>query len=90
MYTTFREITQASIKATLSKNNTSALALIMFYYTRADNTKKYFRLLSCFIYNIIKDYVCIDPLACQSKQFGEITVGSKKGSKHGENILTEY
>ena len=46
MYTTFGEITQPFIKATLSKNNTSVLALIMFYETRADNPGKSFGMLS--------------------------------------------
>ena len=36
MYTTFGEITQPFIKSTLEKNNTSVLALIMFYETRGD------------------------------------------------------
>ena len=35
IYTTFGEITEPSIKATLSKNNTSVLALIISYETRA-------------------------------------------------------
>ena len=65
MYTTFGEITQHFIKATLSKNNTSVLELIMFYYIRADNPKKAFRVLSCAIYTIIKNYVCIHHLAFQ-------------------------
>ena len=65
MYTKFGEITQYFIKSTLSKNNTSVLTLIMFYETRSDNTKKVFRVLSCVIYNKIKNYVCIDYLACQ-------------------------
>ena len=60
MNTTFGEITQPFIKATSSKNNTSVLSLIMFRETRADNTKKYFRVLSCVIYTIIKNYVYID------------------------------
>ena len=67
MFTAFGVITQPFIKATLAKNNTSVLALIMFYDTRAYNTKKYFSVLSCVIYTIIKNYVCIDCLACQSK-----------------------
>ena len=67
MYTTFVEITQPFIKATLAKNNKILLALIMFYETRSDNPKKYFRVLGYVIYSIIKIYVCIDYLACQSK-----------------------
>ena len=66
--TTFGEITQPFIKATLSKKNTSVLALIMFYETRGDNPKKYFRVLSCVVYKIIKNYVYIDYLACLPKK----------------------
>ena len=65
MYTTFGETTQPFIKATLAKNNTSVLALIMFYETISDNTKKYFIVLVCVIYTIIKNYVYIDYLARQ-------------------------
>ena len=54
----------------------------MFYETRADNPGKNFRVLSCVIYTIIKNYVCIDYLDCQSKKLSEITVGSIEGSKH--------
>ena len=49
MYTTFGKITQSFIKAILAKNNTSVLALINFYETRAENTKKAYRVLSCVI-----------------------------------------
>ena len=59
MHTTFGEITQPFIKTTLSKNNTRVLALITFCETIGDNPEKYFRLLSCVIYTIIKKYVFI-------------------------------
>ena len=65
MYTTFGEITQPFIKSTLSKNNISALELLMLYETRAKSPGKYFRLLSCGIDTIIKNYVCIGYLSCQ-------------------------
>ena len=65
MYTTFGQITQAFIKATLSKNYTSVLSLIIFYGTRAENSKKYFRAFSCVIDTMIKNYVCIDYLVSQ-------------------------
>ena len=65
MYTTFGKTTKPLIKATLAKKNISLLALIMFYDTRADNPKKYFRVLSCVIYTTIKNYVCIDYIACK-------------------------
>ena len=68
MYTTLGEITQPFIKSTLANNNNIVLALIMLYETRADNPKKAFRLLSCVIYTIINNYVCIDYLACQYKK----------------------
>ena len=64
MYNTFGAITHHFIKSKLAKNNTSVLALLMFHDTKAYNPKKYFRVLSCIIYTIIKNYVCID-LACQ-------------------------
>ena len=54
----------------------------MFHETRGENPEKYFRVLSCVIYNMIKKKVCIDYLACQSKKSSEITVGYR----HGENI----
>ena len=65
MCTTFFELTQPFIKSKFPINNTSMLALIMFYETRAENPKKYFRVLSCVMYTIIKNYVFIDNLACQ-------------------------
>ena len=67
MYTKFGEITKPFIKATLEKNNTSMLSLIMFYETRAYNPKKYYRVLILVIYTAIKNYVCIEYIACQSK-----------------------
>ena len=63
LFTTHGKFTQPFIKATSSKNNTSVLALIMFYETIAD--KKYYRVLSCVICTIIKNCVCIDYLASQ-------------------------
>ena len=41
-------------------------------------------MLTCVIYITIKNYVCIDYLVCQSKQWSEITVGSKEDYKHGD------
>ena len=64
MYTTFGEITQPFIKATLAKNNTSVLVLIMFYETRSDNPRKYFRVFSYIIYTTFKNYFYIYYLDC--------------------------
>ena len=66
VYTTFGEITQPFIKTKLSNKNTSLLELIMFYETRGDNPKKYFRVLSCVVYSKIKNDFWIYCLACQS------------------------
>ena len=65
MYTTFDEITQPFIKATLAKKNTSLLELILFYETRSDNHEKIYRCLNCVIFTMIKNYVCIYYLACK-------------------------
>ena len=63
MFTKFGEITQPFIKSKLLENNTSVLALIIFYETRSDRI--FYRVLSYVIYTIIKNYVCIDYLDCQ-------------------------
>ena len=47
-------------KNTMKNNNTCVLALVMFYEKRHKNATKYFRVLSCVIYTIIDNYVCID------------------------------
>ena len=43
------------------------LALVMLYETRNKNTTKVFIFLSCVIYTIIDNYLCIDYLAWQIK-----------------------
>ena len=63
MFTTFGEITQPFIKSTLAKKNTSVLELVIFYEKIAE--KKVYGVFSCVIYTIIKNYVCIDYIACQ-------------------------
>ena len=63
--TTFGAITQPHISKILAKENTRVLALLMFYETRK-NPRKVFKVLSCVIYTIINNYVCIDYLASDS------------------------
>ena len=60
----FGPSTQPSIRSTLSKNNTRVLELLMFYET-IKNPKEAFKVLSCVIYSIINNYVCIDYIACE-------------------------
>ena len=88
MSTAFGAITQTHIRATLSKNKTMVLALLMFYETKEEKITN--KVLSCVIYTIIKYYVCIYYLACQSKQLSEIPVDSGGGYKHGKKVLTKY
>ena len=45
---------------------------------------KSYKVLSCVIYTVIKNYVWIDYLACKSKQLSEIPAGYGGGSKHGD------
>ena len=61
---TFGPITKTYIRATLAKNTTRVLELLMFYETR-NNPKKTFKVFSFVIYTIISNYICIDYLACQ-------------------------
>ena len=62
-----------TIKDCLSKNNTCVVALIMFYENNRLNTKQVYRVLSCVLYSIIKNYVCFNYLSCQSKTFSFIS-----------------
>ena len=65
------------------------LALLMFYGTR-NNPKKNFRVLSCVIYTIIRNYVCIDYLDCEAKKLSEIPVYFGGVFKHGKKVMTKY
>ena len=64
MKTTLGARTQTHIKTTLAKKKTRVLALLMFYETRK-NPKKASKVLSCVIYTMISNYVCVDYLTCQ-------------------------
>ena len=61
---TFGPITQPYIGTTLEKNTSRLLALITFYET-INNPEKAFKVLSCVIYIIMSNCVCIDYIACQ-------------------------
>ena len=47
------------------KPNTRVLALVMFFYNRKKYAEKMFRVLSCVIYIIIRNYVRIDYLGSE-------------------------
>ena len=57
----------------------------MFYDTRK-NPKKVFKVLSCVIYTIISNHVCIYYLASESKKLSELHLGYGGGYKHEEQI----
>ena len=82
MKTKFGETTQPHIRNILAKNNTRVLALLMFYET-INNPHKIFKFLSCVIYKTIRNYVCIDYLACESKKLSGIPVSFGGGFIHG-------
>ena len=85
----FVPITQLFIRETSPKNKTIVSAVLMFYETRK-SPKKAFNVLSCVIYNIINNYVCIDYLACESKILSELPVDSGGGLKHGNKTFGGY
>ena len=76
MKTTFSAMTQKHTSKILSKTNTGVLALVIFYETRQKKTKKFLKLLSCVIYTIISNYVCIDYLGSERKKLSELRLGS--------------
>ena len=65
MNDTFGTLAQTFIRNTIKKKNTCVLTLVMFCETRHKNATKYFRVLSCVIYTIIENYLCIYYLDCQ-------------------------
>ena len=63
----FHENTMETIKDCLRNNNTCVMALIMFYENNGLKPKKVYRVLSCVVYYLVYNYVCIDYLSFQSK-----------------------
>ena len=59
-------------KKRYKENNIGAIALVMFYESRGTNPKTVFRVLSCVLYYVIENYVCIDYLCCQYKKLSVI------------------
>ena len=80
MKTIFFAITQPHISTVLAKKNTRVLASLMFYETRK-NPRKVLKGLSCVIYAIISNYVCIYYLASEFKK-NELPIYYGWGFKH--------
>ena len=58
----FHSSTQSDIKNLMVKANTYVISLVMFYDNRTMNKLRLFRLLSCVVYYLIDNCVCIDYL----------------------------
>ena len=69
---TFNEKTMETMKGCMKKKNTCVMELIMSYEINEVKPKKVYRVLSCVLYSIIENYVCIDYLSCQSKTLSTI------------------
>ena len=48
------------------------MALIMIYENIGQISKKVYRVLSCVVYSLIYNYVCINYLSCQPKTLSSI------------------
>ena len=49
------------------------MSLIMIYENNGGNSKKMYRVLSCVVYSLIYNYVCIEYLTCQLKTSSSIS-----------------
>ena len=58
-----------TIRDSLLKKNTSVMALIMIYENSGKDIIKVYRVLSCVVYTLIDNYVCIYYMSCQSKHY---------------------
>ena len=62
-----------TIRGCLKNNNTCVIALMMFDENNIVKPKKVHRVLSCIIHYLLKNYVCIGYLSCQSKTLSIIS-----------------
>ena len=56
-----------TIRDCLLKKNTYDMELIMIYKNSGKYARKVYRVISCVVYTLIENYVCIYYLPCQSK-----------------------
>ena len=47
-------------------------------------------MLSCVIYTITRNYVCIDYIGSERKKLSELGLGSGGRFKHVKNVMTKY
>ena len=62
-----------TIKNSMIQKNTSVMALVLIYENNGKDTKIVYIVLSCVVYNLIENYVCIDHILCQSKKLCDIS-----------------
>ena len=87
MKTKFGAITQPRISKILAKQYKNVIIINVLWDNK--NPKKVFKVLSCFIYEIFSNYVCIDYWASEFFK-SELPVGSVGVYKHEENVMTKY
>ena len=61
------------IRDVIKNKNTCIIAIIIFCDNKGIKPKQFYGVLSCVIYSLIKNYVCIDYLSFQSKTLSSIS-----------------
>ena len=51
----------------MKKKNTCVMALLIIYENSGEKPEQLYIVLSCVVYSLIENYVCIDYISCQSK-----------------------
>ena len=82
---TFHHNTMENIRDVMRKKYRCVIAIIMFYDSKKDSIKMC-GVISCVLYYIIDNYVCIDYLCCQSKTLSSIS-SDKISEQASYNIL---
>ena len=54
-----------NIRDVLKRNNTCIIAVIKFYENKGTKPNKVYIVLSCVLYYLMDNYVCIEYLSCQ-------------------------
>ena len=62
-----------TIRDMMKNKDTRVIAQIMFNETNGKPPKILYRVLGCVLYSILKNYVCIDYISCQSKTLSRIS-----------------
>ena len=57
----------------MRKKHTWVIALVMFYETKTKPPTQVYMVLSCVLYSIIENYVCIDYICCHYKTLSVIS-----------------